>query len=291
MTYDPRDHVIVSLTGETLEKVKEEIDESIDLGARCVELKGDRIKEFRQSVFDSSSLRNILLYRFDELPRRFISFRKSDTKNGVNGYGIEGFALTEPKVENQRMEYIHHAMTLARGREKDFVFDVEVESLNALKEKGIPTGVKVMGSEHNYVETPGFSYLVEIHGRMTTFKGLWGIKYVPTAHWADDLVNLFVFNAFHRGSDKRDLRLIGHARGEIGKMSRILSLSYGSDYTYAGLDNKRISDEGQMSFEETLNQLRFVKDWPLKRAGTLHELDVVKSAQRMGMSVPMPEEE
>jgi len=109
-------------------------------------------------------------------------------------------------------------------------------------------GSKVVISYHNFHFTPSQNVLQSIL-RLEKKAGANVCKIVCTAKTHEDNFRClkFVNTYAHRS------RLVCFAMGKLGKSSRILSALMGADFTFASLDDRRTTAEGQLSIDDIRN--------------------------------------
>ena len=105
-------------------------------------------------------------------------------------------------------------------------------------------GVEVIVSHHDFVRTPPKNTLLEL---LQAEKKMGGqvCKIVTTATTPAD--NLTVLGFINECS--QSARVIAFAMGTLGIPSRVLSPFFGSEFTFAALDDKSLTAEGQLSID------------------------------------------
>lgn len=285
MTYNPREQIIVSLTGGSISEMKSQTDEAIRRGAKLVELACDRVEEFKEQQLNVQGLRHLLFYRSGEVIK-FIRFRK-DEEAGISPG--QGFVLREthdnPNAnEGMRLGYIHTAMKSVGANNSRFVFDVELSALEALGVMPLGFVPQIMATKHDFRSILQRGAVRRIYRDFDETPGLWGMKFAAIARDYSEAVSSLELSASHKGSRK----LITHSLGAYGVVTRILNLFYGSNFTYSCLDRKRASADGQIPFEDSVRMIEEVGRWragSLKQVDSLTGLDLEKYAERLGVHV------
>jgi len=129
-----------------------------------------------------------------------------------------------------------------------FLLDIELNSLS--KNKNLrrylkSTGTDILLSWHNFKQTPDTSVLKKKLAQMKKFSN--NIKIVTTAKTVNDIPKILSLY------DNKNTRLIAFCMGDIGKISRLLSLFLGSPFTYVSL-GKPIA-AGQLKLDEVKSML------------------------------------
>jgi len=291
MTYEPREQVIVSLTGKNISEMKSQTDEAIRRGAKVVELACDNVEEFREEQLDIQGLRHLLFYRSGDV-RKFIRFRK-DEEAGIcpgKGFGLRETHDNPNANEVMRLGYIHNSMKIVGANNSRFVFDVELSALEALGVMPLGFVPQILATKHDFRNALQKGAVRRVYRAFEETPGLWGMKFAAIARDYSEAVSSLQLSASHTGSRK----LISHSLGAYGAVTRILNLFYGSNFTYSCLDRKRASADGQIPFEETIKMIEEVKRWrpgSLRSADSLVGLDLDKYANRLGVHVSQLEEQ
>lgn len=125
-----------------------------------------------------------------------------------------------------------------------FLLDVEFNTMKLDEDlvKYLKTNkTNLLVSEHDFKKTPKFTELNKKFIQMSKFSS--NVKIVTTAKTTDDSTRILqLYNK------KGKINLIAFSMGNLGRMSRILSLYLGSPYTYVSL-GKPIAP-GQFSVDE-----------------------------------------
>ena len=107
------------------------------------------------------------------------------------------------------------------------------------------TNTDLLISWHNFKQTPNTSILKKQYFKMKKFSN--NIKIVTTAKTVSDIPKILSLY------DNKNTRLIAFCMGDIGKISRLLSLFLGSPFTYVSL-GKPIAP-GQLKLDEVKSML------------------------------------
>ena len=125
-----------------------------------------------------------------------------------------------------------------------FLLDVEFNTIRKdldLKEYLKTTKTKLLVSWHDFEKTPKNSVLRQQMKNMSKFSST--VKIVTTAKSTDDSTRVLQLY-----STKGEINLIAFSMGDVGRISRVLCLYFGSPYTYVSL-GKPIAP-GQFSIDE-----------------------------------------
>ena len=129
-----------------------------------------------------------------------------------------------------------------------FLLDIEFNTIK--KNKNLlrylkSTNTDLLVSWHNFKQTPNASILKKQYFKMKKFSN--NIKIVTTAKTVSDIPKILSLY------DNKNTRLIAFCMGDIGKVSRLLSLFLGSPFTYVSL-GKPIA-AGQLKLDEVKSML------------------------------------
>ena len=129
-----------------------------------------------------------------------------------------------------------------------FLLDIEFNTIK--KNKNLlrylkSTNTDLLVSWHNFKQTPNASILKKQYFKMKKFSN--NIKIVTTAKTVNDIPKTLSLY------DNKNTRLIAFCMGDIGKISRLLSLFLGSPFTYVSL-GKPIAP-GQLKLDEVKSML------------------------------------
>lgn len=122
---------------------------------------------------------------------------------------------------------------------KPWMIDIEYDTL--LNHKYMVED-NVLVSWHNFLYTPSINILEKQMDNMRRFG-----KNIKMVTFANDIIdNRTILDLYNRIND--DTRLVAFCMGELGMASRVLSLIYGSPFTYAALDKSIAA--GQMKVDD-----------------------------------------
>jgi len=108
------------------------------------------------------------------------------------------------------------------------------------------TNTDLLISWHNFKQTPSTSILKKQYFKMKKFSN--NIKIVTTAKTVNDIPKILsLYN------NNKNTRLVAFCMGDIGKISRLLSLFLGSPFTYVSLGKPIAS--GQLRLDEIKSML------------------------------------
>jgi 3-dehydroquinate dehydratase len=135
----------------------------------------------------------------------------------------------------------------------DYVdIDVSIASVDTIRKlKNLGSGVIV--SHHNLTGTPSEERLFSI---LRSEMNLGGdiCKLVTKATRPNDNLTLLKFV----GDNSQRTRLVSFAIGKLGIPSRVLSPTFGAEFTFASLDNQSTTAEGQLSIDNLRNVWRIL---------------------------------
>lgn len=126
----------------------------------------------------------------------------------------------------------------------DIEIETEKEFIDKIIEKARENNCLVLISMHSFNNTPSFKELLSTMIKQRSYGADIG-KIVCTANSINDCHNLLdlILEA-----NKINFPLISFGMGEIGKFSRIVSLIYGSPFTFVAYNKN--SAPGQLTFEQ-----------------------------------------
>lgn len=173
----------------------------------------------------------------------------------VRGHLKRCVCTLRPKNEGGRFE----------GSEKDristlkliaeynpYLVDIEYSTLSKnrkLREYVRTTGTDVLVSWHDFKRTPSHKHLQKKMQQMRRLSR--NVKIVTTATSASDVISVMSLYRI------KGVSLIAFAMGELGRISRILCMQFGSPYTYVSL-GKPVAP-GQFSLTEVKSMFRSQK--------------------------------
>lgn len=146
--------------------------------------------------------------------------------------------------------------TLIQAAKADFDYvDLNLQSpvLKELAEEIRDLGAKPIISYHNFDETVNAKELGNILEKQIASKAS-VCKIVTTAKKFQD--NLEILNFVSANSSKT--KLVCFCMGELGKISRLLSPSFGAFFTFASLEQNSQTAPGQMSIQEIKETIKLL---------------------------------
>jgi 3-dehydroquinate dehydratase I len=125
--------------------------------------------------------------------------------------------------------------------------DVEVDAPERKELIRLAAGKTVIVSEHDFTGTPGDA---ELMGIVKTARGLGAdiVKIAAMARCREDVIRLLEFT--HRCA----MPVVAFSMGEHGSISRVLSMLFGSLYSYGFI--KKANAPGQIHLSELVEQMR-----------------------------------
>lgn len=137
--------------------------------------------------------------------------------------------------EKERIHYLKEIIAL-----HPYCIDIEMETknLSSLSELAREHGVKLILSHHNFICTPD---LKELHALLQKSQQYYPYitKIITTATTLQDNLTILKFNL------EAQSKIVSFCMGNLGKLSRIFSPYFGSEFTYTG----NVAP-GQLSFQD-----------------------------------------
>jgi len=154
---------------------------------------------------------------------------------------IIGTIRENGKTKGRRLEFFAKVIPLVDA------IDIEVGADIALRIRTLAGGKTIIVSEHDFSRTPTSKQLSAIASRAAKLGGHI-VKIAAMARRPDDVIRLF---NFIRSSP---MPIVAFSMGEIGAVSRVLSMLYGSLYSYGYVTCANAP--GQLSIEKLIEELR-----------------------------------
>ena len=212
--------VCVSLPSKTIDECINLIQKAETLNPDFIEIRLDYLEEFNR-VNEISSYTKIPL----------IATNKSVEQHGT-------FSGSEFERQN----------TLIEAAKNGFEYvdvDLGIQNQAKLISNLHKNGTKVIVSYHDFINTPSLSELNIVLNEMIVLQADI-CKIITTAQNMKD--NLLILNFISEASKK--IKIVCFAMGEFGKHSRLVSPLFGAYFTFASLDKKRKTAEGQLTLQE-----------------------------------------
>jgi 3-dehydroquinate dehydratase I len=137
------------------------------------------------------------------------------------------------------------------------IVDIEVETseelIEKVKKRAKENNVKVIISMHDFEKTPSKEELFRVLEKEISLGADIG-KIVTMSESVEEINNLM---SLILSAKEKKLPLISFSMGEKGKFSRIMSLFYGSPFTFVSYNEA--SAPGQLSLEKAKKILEFLK--------------------------------
>ena len=212
--------VCVSLPSKTIDECINLIQKAETLNPDFIEIRLDYLEEFNR-VNEISSYTKIPL----------IATNKSVEQHGT-------FSGSEFERQNTLIEAAKNGFEYV---DVDLGIQNQAKLISNLHEHG----TKVIVSYHDFINTPSLSELNIILNEMIVLQADI-CKIITTAQNMKD--NLLILNFISEASKK--IKIVCFAMGEFGKHSRLVSPLFGAYFTFASLDKKRKTAEGQLTLQE-----------------------------------------
>jgi len=152
---------------------------------------------------------------------------------------IATFRKNTTATDKQRIEHLKNAI-----EEGAQFIDIDIENkpdfINTIKDFAQFNNCKIILSYHNYTRTPSLKQLNTILSRAKSLKPDF-IKIVTTAQNQSDITKIV---SLYENNDN----LIAFNMGEMGKISRLVSLYLGAPFTYASVSKQKATAEGQLTY-------------------------------------------
>lgn len=132
----------------------------------------------------------------------------------------------------------------------DIDISTPIEFIDLIKKKSVELNRQLILSYHNFEKTPNTLELGKIVESMFQC-GAYLAKIACMANTDDDCDRVLSLYSKYKN-------LIAFSMGEIGKRTRILSLTMGAPFTYASIEGKETAP-GQMSYDEMESLLKLKK--------------------------------
>ncbi|HSQ97564.1 MAG TPA: type I 3-dehydroquinate dehydratase [Rickettsiales bacterium] len=209
----------------------------------CTVVIGNTLDEFLKNLEEIQKISDFVELRVDYIK----DFSISDLEI-IKKYTYKENIFTCRSIEeggkfsnNNLLEIIYKA------NELDFNYiDIEISKLKNIKMK--EKNSKIIGSYHNFKETPSYDGLKQIYDEIISFKFVDIAKIATNVINDEDNINLVKIIL----SKKTDIIVVG--MGEKGKITRIISPLIGGYLTFASV-GENISAVGQISLENLKNIL------------------------------------
>ncbi len=163
----------------------------------------------------------------------------------------EGGKSSEP--ERKRVGKLIEAMEYLKPR----YVDIEASTPEPYIKEVVGRGARVILSHHDLSGTPSPSELLKRLKRMQR-KGVELYKIVTTAKVLEDSLKVLVFLS---EAGKLGFRVVGHAMGREGRISRIMSPYFGAPFVYASTKEGMETAPGQMTPEELRETWMLLERW------------------------------
>jgi len=145
--------------------------------------------------------------------------------------------------EEKRISLLKEALKRFNGK----YVDIEWKTPEILKQRLLnQKGLKVILSYHDFSGTPSLEFLLELFEEMRKDRATI-YKIVTMANSLEDSFRVLLFL---REVTKRGFKVVAHAMGQKGRLSRLLSPFMGGAFVYVSSRPGKEAASGQMSLEE-----------------------------------------
>ncbi len=217
----------------------------------CVSVVPHSSREAEKLIFNLLERAEMVELRIDalkdglpELPERIplvLTNRKQE----------EGGRFSGP--EKERIEKLVKAIEVLNP----WYVDIEASTPEPYIKEVVSKGVKVILSHHDLSGTPSPHKLLERLKGMQR-EGVDIYKIVTTAKIPGDSAKVL---AFLSEAEKLGLKVVGHAMGKEGRISRIMSPYFGAPFVYASPEDGMEAAPGQMTPEELREAWLLLERW------------------------------
>lgn len=145
------------------------------------------------------------------------------------------------KTRKHRLDYFAKVIPLVDA------IDIEIDAVIARRVITLAKGKIIIVSEHDFAKTPDTRRLKAIASQAAGL-GAHIVKIAAMAHKPGDVVRLFDFIR------ACPMPIVAFSMGEWGAVSRVLSMMYGSLYSYGFVS--RSNAPGQLNIEKLIEELR-----------------------------------
>ncbi|CAN5598199.1 hypothetical protein BH24ACI3_BH24ACI3_11010 [soil metagenome] len=194
-------------------------------------------------LISSLSLRSGLLATARPNSEEFFSNKSAAETFEMNAAFEERISFWQQVLEANLFQYVDF--------EDDLVFAL---TYNELFSPELLSSVEIIGSHHNFYETPDLSPVLEIFvpDPASNFR-CEIVKVATTAHTITDTIEQWYLLdwAKHFG-----VKAVPVSMGEVGKWTRILGLAHGAAMTYAALDKGGETASGQITATDLIDIYR-----------------------------------
>lgn len=200
----------------------------------CVSLSGTTFNQCVEQLNDAA---------FFELRLDRIKFSKIEISE-IIALGKEWIvSVRKDFFKENNFENLFKASLNGNIRFVDFDFSIiQLEETQRLLNLAKQAGIKILFSEHNFIETPDYKNICATVEKMISF-GADAVKYVSLGNKQQDLKNIIkLFDYFEN--------ITAFCMGDKFRESRIVAMAYGLAFSYAYPDNGVPIASGQYSFSE-----------------------------------------
>ncbi|HSI88420.1 MAG TPA: shikimate dehydrogenase [Pyrinomonadaceae bacterium] len=229
-------------------------------GKLCISLSARKASELFEKIERADQLADVIEIRFDlldsgEVAKVLAGFEEISVNADLLATNRPA-ADSDSKAFEERIRFWESILTTKRFRyidlEEDLVFAL---SYNRVFSPELLAGHEIIGSHHNFYETPpdiGPVLKAFEPDPDSSFK-CDAVKIATTANSITDTIELwYVLDwAKHYG-----MQAVPIAMGEAGKWTRILGLAHGAFLTYAALDQGGRTAPGQITADDLLHVYR-----------------------------------
>ena len=241
--------VAIPIKSADLNLIKQILETALDCNPDLIELRFDYINEI--NLITNSFLKGILSLIPTKIPRIFTFRRKQE--GGQYDLSVHERLLVLKRLIEVKPDYL------------DIEINSESEVLNYIIDLAYYNEVKLIFSYHNFDKSLSYDETVEILTRfdqklkheilISSDKIIRSIfKIILTAQVFDD--NVSVLNTCKKLS-QQNKQFICFAMGEIGILSRILCVKFGSLWTYASMEDKTAPGQIKIEKMREIHQLLF----------------------------------
>lgn len=210
----------------------------------CTVVTGKNLEEFLNNLKKVQKVSDFIELRVDyieDLKLEDLDIIKKNTikENIFTCRSLEEGGLFKGSTE-ELLQIIYRAIELEFNH-----IDIEVSKLDLINISKCKENVKIIGSYHNFKETPNLNNLNDIVKKIADYDFVSIAKLATMSNNSEDTINLTKL-LINNPADK-DLIVLG--MGEEGKITRIISPLLGGYLTFASLGECK-SASGQINLDE-----------------------------------------
>lgn len=202
------------------------------------------------SILDIVSMADLIELRVDMFEKRGLSEIKNTFIDALNIFRKPIIGTVRDLSEGGLYKYEDRLSVYMTIAQLCVYIDIELSHeklIQDFKRNHKNSGSRIIGSYHNFVETPNTDKLKELLDKGLSL-GVDIVKIAVTPNTLEDVSRLLAFT-----DNNRDRQIISISMGDLGRQSRISAGLYGSLMTYGYVVKKTAS--GQISIPELRREI------------------------------------